>query len=138
MSHHLNRNIESKVNKKSMQMHQSKCLRSLLHAYRTLSYVHFFYCRESSFISSCNSNCDCSTAGYEPVCDQNQIVYFSPCHAGCSGVSDVNGTKVLVQFSMAVVKLLHLFNSLRRRTRKLFELVSNPFVHDVYNKIMVC
>uniref|UniRef100_K1QEF8 Solute carrier organic anion transporter family member n=1 Tax=Magallana gigas TaxID=29159 RepID=K1QEF8_MAGGI len=50
--------------------------------------------RESSFISSCNSDCDCSTAGYEPVCDQNQIVYFSPCHAGCSGVSDVNGTKM--------------------------------------------
>lgn len=55
----------------------------------------YFYRRESSFISSCNSDCGCSTAGYEPVCDHNQIVYFSPCHAGCAGVSVVNGTKVL-------------------------------------------
>lgn len=69
-----------------------------MHIRRYLTCI--FYCRESSFISSCNSDCGCSTAGYEPVCDHNQIVYFSPCHAGCSGVSDVNGTKVLVQFSM--------------------------------------
>nr|XP_022328749.1 solute carrier organic anion transporter family member 4A1-like [Crassostrea virginica] len=49
---------------------------------------------ELSFVSSCNSDCGCSTAGFEPVCDVNQIVYFSPCHAGCRGVSVVNGSKI--------------------------------------------
>ncbi|XP_062617842.1 solute carrier organic anion transporter family member 4A1-like [Saccostrea cucullata] len=49
---------------------------------------------DSSFISSCNSDCGCSTKGYEPICDENQIVYFSPCHAGCKSITTLNETKI--------------------------------------------
>nr|XP_022328748.1 solute carrier organic anion transporter family member 4A1-like [Crassostrea virginica] len=53
--------------------------------------------RDSSLISTCNSECGCTTAGFEPVCDHNRLVYFSPCHAGCNGVSKANGTKIYQQ-----------------------------------------
>ncbi|XP_021348100.1 solute carrier organic anion transporter family member 4A1-like isoform X2 [Mizuhopecten yessoensis] len=40
--------------------------------------------------ADCNRDCHCTTAGYEPVCDGNHTVYFTPCHAGCTAVR-VNG-----------------------------------------------
>ena len=39
----------------------------------------------------CNENCSCSTVSYDPVCAQNDVTYFTPCHAGCT---DSNGTEV--------------------------------------------
>ncbi|KAK3092949.1 hypothetical protein FSP39_009291 [Pinctada imbricata] len=47
-----------------------------------------------SMTSECNKGCGCTTSGYEPVCDHDNVVYFSPCHAGCSNVRNVNGSKV--------------------------------------------
>lgn len=44
-------------------------------------------------VSSCNIHCHCTTAGYEPICDLNKTVYFSPCHAGCTETILLNGTK---------------------------------------------
>ncbi|XP_033735058.1 solute carrier organic anion transporter family member 4A1-like isoform X2 [Pecten maximus] len=40
--------------------------------------------------ANCNQDCHCATSGYEPVCDGNHTVYFTPCHAGCTGFS-ING-----------------------------------------------
>ncbi|XP_066270846.1 solute carrier organic anion transporter family member 4A1-like [Branchiostoma lanceolatum] len=37
-----------------------------------------------NLITACNSNCNCSRDMYQPVCGENQISYFSPCHAGCN------------------------------------------------------
>ncbi|XP_033727827.1 solute carrier organic anion transporter family member 4C1-like isoform X2 [Pecten maximus] len=34
---------------------------------------------------SCNSNCSCSSEFYQPVCSDQHVQYFSPCHAGCHG-----------------------------------------------------
>ncbi|OWF36138.1 Solute carrier organic anion transporter family member 4C1 [Mizuhopecten yessoensis] len=34
---------------------------------------------------SCNSNCSCSSEFYQPVCSDQHVHYFSPCHAGCQG-----------------------------------------------------
>ena len=34
---------------------------------------------------TCNTECSCTTEIYEPVCDDD-INYFSPCHAGCKSV----------------------------------------------------
>ncbi|XP_021348098.1 solute carrier organic anion transporter family member 4A1-like [Mizuhopecten yessoensis] len=34
-----------------------------------------------------NRDCHCTTARYEPVCDGNHTVYFTPCHAGCTAVN---------------------------------------------------
>ncbi|XP_067932980.1 solute carrier organic anion transporter family member 4C1-like [Watersipora subatra] len=43
--------------------------------------------------SACNKEGGCSKALYEPVCSNN-VQYFSPCHAGCSERSLLNGTKI--------------------------------------------
>ncbi|XP_061188346.1 solute carrier organic anion transporter family member 4A1-like [Saccostrea echinata] len=37
----------------------------------------------SNLTNSCNSECQCTTMSYEPVCGMDSLVYFSPCHAGC-------------------------------------------------------
>lgn len=34
---------------------------------------------------SCNKNCSCSSEFYQPVCSDQEVQYFSPCHAGCHG-----------------------------------------------------
>jgi hypothetical protein len=33
--------------------------------------------------SSCISSCNCTSTVFEPVCGADDVVYFSPCHAGC-------------------------------------------------------
>ena len=49
----------------------------------------------SGLVSTCNENCGCTTAAFEPICDLNHTVYFSPCHAGCANVTTIAGVKVL-------------------------------------------
>jgi hypothetical protein len=44
---------------------------------------------EANLTSQCNQNCDCSPNHLEPICGQNGITYFSPCHAGCTGANDL-------------------------------------------------
>ncbi|XP_038051922.1 solute carrier organic anion transporter family member 4A1-like [Patiria miniata] len=39
--------------------------------------------------SQCNSNCSCDTS-YNPVCGDNNIMYYSSCHAGCTEKLDKN------------------------------------------------
>ncbi|XP_060592764.1 solute carrier organic anion transporter family member 4A1-like isoform X2 [Ruditapes philippinarum] len=46
----------------------------------------------SGLVSSCNTDCGCTTEGFEPVCVED-IVYFSPCHAGCLSSDTQNGVK---------------------------------------------
>jgi len=36
-----------------------------------------------SLNSSCNSNCSCSRDNYNPICGTDDILYYSPCYAGC-------------------------------------------------------
>ncbi|XP_045107962.1 solute carrier organic anion transporter family member 4A1-like [Portunus trituberculatus] len=48
-----------------------------------------------SLISSCNEECGCQDVNYNPICGANNIMYFSPCHAGCSNmVEGQDGVKV--------------------------------------------
>lgn len=44
---------------------------------------------EANLTSRCNQYCDCSPNHLEPICGMNGITYFSPCHAGCTGASDL-------------------------------------------------
>ncbi|KAK4288573.1 hypothetical protein Pmani_038404 [Petrolisthes manimaculis] len=36
--------------------------------------------------SPCNAECVCTDLPYDPVCGTNNVMYFSPCHAGCGGM----------------------------------------------------
>ncbi|XP_078576841.1 uncharacterized protein LOC144862330 [Branchiostoma floridae x Branchiostoma japonicum] len=43
---------------------------------------------------TCNADCNCKTAFLVPTCGANNVQYFSPCFAGCTGEStDDNGIK---------------------------------------------
>ncbi|XP_050421876.1 solute carrier organic anion transporter family member 74D-like [Adelges cooleyi] len=44
---------------------------------------------------SCNSDCNCSPSmDYNPICSYDKLTtFYSPCHAGCSQVDTINGTK---------------------------------------------
>ncbi|KAK3087002.1 hypothetical protein FSP39_000238 [Pinctada imbricata] len=33
--------------------------------------------------SRCNNDCDCAVDNYMPVCGIDNVMYYSPCHAGC-------------------------------------------------------
>ncbi|XP_015110439.1 solute carrier organic anion transporter family member 5A1 [Diachasma alloeum] len=37
--------------------------------------------------ASCNFGCECRMNDVEPVCGNNGLTYFSPCHAGCTAFS---------------------------------------------------
>lgn len=37
--------------------------------------------------AACNFGCECHMTDVEPVCGNNGLTYFSPCHAGCTAFS---------------------------------------------------
>eukprot|EP00058_Branchiostoma_floridae_P020586 XP_002606076.1 hypothetical protein BRAFLDRAFT_125100 [Branchiostoma floridae] len=48
----------------------------------------------TSLIDGCNARCGCSSDQYQPVCGGDELVYFSPCLAGCQGLATNNGSQV--------------------------------------------
>lgn len=34
--------------------------------------------------SACNAGCGCEATAYNPVCGADNVLYYSPCHAGCA------------------------------------------------------
>lgn len=50
--------------------------------------------------NECNTNCGCDTQKFEPVCGTDSVLYFTPCHAGCSYdyiIDQQHLTKVIIQ-----------------------------------------
>ncbi|XP_013775144.1 solute carrier organic anion transporter family member 4A1-like [Limulus polyphemus] len=47
-----------------------------------------------SFKADCNAQCDCPTERYNPVCGTDNVIYFSPCFAGCQSFHHLADTKV--------------------------------------------
>lgn len=39
-----------------------------------------------SLIVGCNAGCSCGSELYNPVCGADGVMYYSPCHAGCSSI----------------------------------------------------
>ena len=35
---------------------------------------------------TCNDNCTCAMSDYNPVCGSNDVMYYSPCFAGCQNL----------------------------------------------------
>ncbi|XP_064480881.1 solute carrier organic anion transporter family member 4A1-like [Ornithodoros turicata] len=62
--------------------------------------VHFDFTNNATqnnadnFISHCNNDCQCHKEAYDPVCGTDNIMYYSPCHAGCQKVHHFESTKV--------------------------------------------
>ncbi|CAL1299379.1 unnamed protein product [Larinioides sclopetarius] len=46
------------------------------------------------FQGTCNEACSCSPRQYDPVCGTDNIVYYSPCFAGCKNTYQLHSTKV--------------------------------------------
>ncbi|KAG2463875.1 solute carrier organic anion transporter family member 4A1 isoform X1 [Polypterus senegalus] len=58
--------------------------------------------------SSCNSDCNCIREFYNPVCGEDKVMYYSPCHAGCNIINKTlsgNGKKVYSNCSCIVANL---------------------------------
>ncbi|XP_041654609.1 solute carrier organic anion transporter family member 4A1 isoform X2 [Cheilinus undulatus] len=43
--------------------------------------------KNSSLSTGCNSDCRCVKEMYHPVCGADGVMYYSPCHAGCSSIN---------------------------------------------------
>lgn len=65
------------------------CFFSLVHRYICMVFFSYYSSGhkifEANLTSTCNQNCACSPNHIQPICGINEITYFSPCHAGCTG-----------------------------------------------------
>jgi hypothetical protein len=44
------------------------------------------FCVQVNLTASCNFGCSCDINDVQPVCGNNGLTYFSPCHAGCTSL----------------------------------------------------
>lgn len=64
--------------------------------------------------AACNAECHCLQETYSPVCGSDDIMYYSPCHAGCKRVSKNlrNGKKVCLTAIYINEAATHLWSDL--------------------------
>lgn len=54
------------------------------------------YFDDNNLTASCNVDCLCDDAEFEPVCLNDTLQFYSPCHAGCWDVVEEDRSKVSV------------------------------------------
>lgn len=69
---------------------------------RSKKFIRFRFSSEPfdspKFKDSCNEACHCSPRQYDPVCGTDNVVYYSPCFAGCRSTYQLDSTKVSLTF----------------------------------------
>ncbi|KAK7884706.1 hypothetical protein WMY93_027829 [Mugilogobius chulae] len=55
--------------------------------------------------AQCNSNCSCDKQKFSPVCGADDVMYFSPCYAGCSSINTTAGGEVFSGCSCVVANV---------------------------------
>lgn len=55
----------------------------------------FYRERYFNLNSDCNSKCDCNEYKFDPVCGEDNVMYFSPCYAGCTEEYTIGDSKVI-------------------------------------------
>jgi len=59
------------------------------------------YFSTTGYLDTCQGACQCQHEGLSLVCGKDNIVYYSPCHAGCSSQSGpVRQISILIFFSL--------------------------------------
>lgn len=54
--------------------------------------------------AACNTGCECPMTDVEPVCGNNGLTYFSPCHAGCTASSSSNYSNCACKFYLVILE----------------------------------
>nr|XP_019944418.1 PREDICTED: solute carrier organic anion transporter family member 4A1 [Paralichthys olivaceus] len=54
---------------------------------------------EETLIVGCNADCGCVRELYNPVCGANDVMYYSPCHAGCNSINHTQHSTGRVVYS---------------------------------------
>lgn len=77
------------VSSSSSEARTSAADQRLLHHSSTPLHPHSF-----SLESGCNGKCSCSRRAYDPICGVDGVMYYSPCHAGCTKELSMDQSKV--------------------------------------------
>ena len=49
--------------------------------------MQLYFSTSTGYLDTCQGACQCQHEGLSLVCGKDNIVYYSPCHAGCSSQS---------------------------------------------------
>lgn len=55
----------------------------------------------NGLLAECQRSCQCQGHPFSPVCGADDIVYYSPCHAGCTDMM-VNGSDRVMEHIMCI------------------------------------
>ena len=75
--------------------------------------------------SECNMDCNCVRDAYSPICGIDNVVYFSPCHAGCTASWGSGASKVGIRYLFNIACFTPIFAMDCRYTRTVRALLWN-------------
>jgi organic anion transporter 3A len=68
--------------------------------------------------AACNFGCECHMTDVEPVCGNNGLTYFSPCHAGCTSSSSSNYSNCACKCALSWLQPCNRFYSEKKKKKE--------------------